>query len=233
MAQVFTRRANLVARSSPLILLLLLVGAGAAIWWFFWSDWARQVGPSSAPIQPVPFSHAFHVGGLKIDCRFCHSKVEISGYANLPTTQTCMGCHSVIRTDSEKLKPVRESWANNKPIEWVNVHDLPQFVYFNHSSHVAKGVGCSSCHGNIAAIGAELDQTKATYGQAVYKDKALFMSWCLGCHRAPELQVRPKEEIYNTAYTAPANQAELGAKLVDEYRIRGANQLTNCVICHR
>jgi hypothetical protein len=234
MAQIFTPRANLLARILPPVLLVLVVGGLFGLGWFFhWSDFNRQVGEAYAPKQPVPFSHQLHVTAYRIDCRYCHSKVEVSGYANLPSTQTCMSCHSVIKTDSPRLQPVRDSWANDTPIEWVNVHDLPQFVYFNHSSHVAKGVGCSSCHGNIANMGANLDLESPDYGKAVWKTQGMFMSWCLGCHRAPEQHVRPAEEIYNTAYVTPPNQAELGARLVDEYRIRGANQLTNCVICHR
>jgi hypothetical protein len=226
MAQVFTRRANLVFRVVvPGLLAVGLVVVGFLVWLFFWSDWAREVGPGAAVAQPVEYSHAFHVGGLKIDCRYCHNRIEVSGYANVPTTETCMGCHSVIRTDSAKLQPVRDSWANNVPIQWNQVNKVPDFVYFNHSSHVAKGVGCSTCHGPVAEM--------AVDGYKVYKHQALFMSWCLECHRAPEQYLRPQAEIYNTLYQSPANQLELGQQLVDQYRIRGANQLTNCVICHR
>jgi hypothetical protein len=215
----------------PALLALAALGA-AALWFFTLSDWAREVGPSAAVPQPVPFSHAFHVGGLKMDCRYCHSRVEVSGYANVPSTQTCMTCHSVVRTDSAKLEPVRQSWATGVPIQWNQVNKVPDFVYFNHSSHIAKGVGCSTCHGTVAEMAYNEDPSKGTVG-GVYKAHALFMSWCLQCHRAPEEFVRPKDQIYNTTYVPPANQIELGRKLVDEYHIRGANQLTNCAICHR
>lgn len=220
-AQVFPRRANTLVWVSLLVLVLLVVMAFATLYYVNQSGWARGVG--YAPPQPVPYSHQFHVGGLKMDCRFCHNYVEVSGYANVPATETCMGCHSVIRTDSAKLAPVRDSWKNNTPIKWNMVHDLPAFVYFNHSSHIAKGVGCSSCHGAVANM--------AETG--VYKVHALYMGWCLDCHRNPEKYVRPKDQIYNTLWEPPADQLEQGKKLVQEYHIRGAYQLTNCAICHR
>lgn len=222
MAQVFPRQANFLARLSVLGILLLIGLLAWALWFFNLSNWSRRVGPQFGAIpQPVEYSHAFHVGGLKMDCRYCHNRVEVSGYANVPTTETCMSCHSVIRTDSAKLQPVRDSWANNTPIQWVKVHDLPDFVYFNHSSHIAKGVGCTTCHGQVGAM------------PVVYKEQALFMSWCLECHRAPEKYVRPQDQVYNPDYVIPANQADIGPQLVQEYGIRGANQLTNCAICHR
>lgn len=222
MAQIFPRQANVLSRLSVVVILLLIGIVAWALWFFNLSNWARSVGPTWGQIeQPVPYSHAFHVGGLQIDCRFCHNHVEESGYANVPSTQTCMSCHSVIRTDSPNLQPVRESWATGAPIAWNKVHDLPGFVYFNHSSHIAKGVGCSTCHGQVSAM------------PVVYKTQALYMSWCLECHRAPEEHVRPRDQIFNANYVPPPNQAELGAQLVREYGIRGANQLTNCWICHR
>lgn len=233
MAQVFPRQANLLARLSVLGILLLIGLSIWGIWLFNLSNWSRRVGPTDGPIpQPVEYSHAFHVGGLKMDCRYCHSKIEVSGYANVPATQTCMTCHSVIRTDSVKLQPVRDSWKNNTPIQWNKVHDLPGFVYFNHSSHIAKGVGCTTCHGPIGAMAYNADPSKGAVG-GVYKQHPLFMSWCLECHRNPEKYVRPEDQVFNPDYQVPTNQLAIGAQLVDQYKIRGANQLTNCAICHR
>lgn len=218
-AQVFPRSANTIIWISILAgVLLLAIGIGS-LYYFTQSAWARGVGQEIA--QPVPYSHQLHVGGLKIDCRYCHNYVEESSFANIPATETCMSCHSVIRTNSPNLALVRESWTKNVPIEWNRVHDLPDFVYFNHSSHIAKGVGCSTCHGNIAEM------------PVVHKVATLQMGWCLDCHRNPEKYVRPKAEIYNTEWRPPRDQLEQGRKLVQEYRIRGAYQLTNCAICHR
>lgn len=218
-AQVFPRSANKLLWIGLLVFALLGALAIGALYFFTQSGWARQVG--YAVEQPVPYSHQLHVGGLKIDCRYCHNYVEESSYANVPATETCMSCHSVIRTNSPNLALVRESWTQDVPIEWNKVHDLPDFVYFNHSSHIAKGVGCSTCHGNVAEM------------PVVYKTNALYMGWCLDCHRNPEKYVRPQEEIYNTEWQPPEDQLEQGRKLVEAYRIRGAYQLTNCSICHR
>ena len=142
-------------------------------------------------------------------------------HANIPPTETCMGCHSQIISRSEKVAFLWQSWETGNAIQWNKVHDVPDFVYFNHSIHVAKGVGCSTCHGRI-------DQMRV-----VYKTQPLFMSWCLDCHRNPEKYVRPREEIYNMAWTPPANQLEVGRRLVQEYNIRSSWELTNCAICHR
>jgi hypothetical protein len=233
MAQIFPRRANTIVWLSAAGLFVSIGMLFWLIWFLTLSNWARQVGPTFGPIpQPVPFSHALHVGNVKIDCRYCHSRIDQSSYANIPATETCMTCHSVIRTDSAKLAPVRQSWATGVPIQWNKVHDLPQFVYFNHQSHIAKGVGCTTCHGPIGTMGYNEDPSKGPVG-GVYKVQPLYMSWCLGCHRHPEQYVRPKDQVFNPNYVPPANQAQLGAQLVDQYRIRGANQLTNCAICHR
>lgn len=202
----------------------------ASLYYFTQSSSARLVGPSHAIEQPVPFSHQLHLG-LQLNCQYCHNQVEQSAYSNIPSTETCMSCHSVIKTDSPKLAPVRNSFTENTPIEWNKVHDLPQFVHFNHSIHVAKGVGCSTCHGDLSQMGYNEDPAAGTVG-GVYKVNALYMGWCLGCHRNPEQFVRPKDQIYNTKWEPPANQEEIGRQLVEEYRIRGPEQLTNCAICH-
>ncbi|HSB14018.1 MAG TPA: cytochrome c3 family protein [Bryobacteraceae bacterium] len=168
--------------------------------------------------QPVPFSHKHHVAGLGIDCRYCHSTVEISSSAGMPPTETCMSCHSQIWADSPMLEPVRASFRNDQSIRWTRVHDLPGFVYFNHSIHVKKGIGCATCHGRV-------DQMPL-----MWKTNTLYMEWCLECHRQPERFVRPRGQVFNMAYRAPSDQLALGRKLVEEYKIR---KLTDCSVCHR
>ena len=168
--------------------------------------------------QPVPFSHKHHVAGLGIDCRFCHTSVEESAFAGIPSTKTCMTCHSQVWTEAEILEPVRESWRTDESIPWTRVHDLPDFSYFDHSIHVAKGIGCSTCHGRV-------DQMPLMWAEA-----PLQMGWCLECHREPERFVRPREEVFNMEWMLPANQLELGRRLVEEYEIRSN---TNCSTCHR
>ncbi len=168
--------------------------------------------------QPVPFSHAHHVGGLGVECRYCHTSVERSSYAGIPPTKTCMNCHSQIWAQSPTLEPVRASLRTDTSLEWIKVHDLPDFAYFNHSAHVNKGVGCSTCHGRV-------DQMPL-----VWQEKSLQMEWCLECHRNPERFLRPKSEVYNIAYEPPANQLELGRTLVKDYNVKP--QVT-CSTCHR
>lgn len=224
MAQIFPRNANTLVKSSLVLTVVIVpILALAAVWFFTWSDWARHVGEAYAPGQPVPYSHKIHVGGFKMQCQYCHNRVEVSPYANVPATETCMSCHSVVLAKDPVLQPIRDSWEKNIPMQWNKVHDLPDFVYFNHSIHVAKGVGCSTCHGNVAAMG----ETGA------WKVQGLFMGWCLNCHRNPEQFLRPKDQIYNTTWQAPENQVTIGLQLKKEYGIRTAYQLTNCAICHR
>ena len=171
-----------------------------------------------AKSQPVPFSHKHHVAGIGIDCRYCHTSVEEAAFAGMPATETCMSCHSQIWADSPMLEPVRASFRTDKSLEWTRVHDLPGFVYFNHSIHVRKGFGCATCHGRV-------DQMPLAW-----KANTLHMEWCLDCHRNPELYVRPRAEVFNMAYQPPGDQLTLGRKLVNDYRIR---RLTDCSICHR
>lgn len=205
-------RASIVA---TLVVVLLLLVVGGAV---YRSGYTTNVG---TPIeQPVPFSHEHHVNGLGLSCGYCHTSAEYSAFAGIPPTHTCMTCHSQIWTTSPMLEPVRTSYATGKALEWVRVHDLPDFAYFDHSIHVAKGMGCSTCHGSVNLM----PLTRKTH--------TLQMRWCLECHRAPELQIRPKEEIYAMSYVQPANQQELGARLVDAYGVNTA-QLTDCSICHR
>jgi hypothetical protein len=170
------------------------------------------------PVQPVPYSHRLHAGDLGIDCRYCHNTVEESAFASLPPTQTCMGCHRDIFPQSERLTPVRESYATGMPIPWVRVHDLPDFVYFNHSAHVRRGVGCVECHGRVDKM------------DRVYQAKALSMAWCLSCHRHPEAHLRPLEAITDMAWAPGPDREALGAKLREAYDIHPP---TDCSTCHR
>jgi hypothetical protein len=170
------------------------------------------------PDQPVPYSHRLHAGELGIDCRYCHTTVEESAFANVPPTQTCMNCHRTIFPESEALAPVRASHDTGMPVEWMRVHDLPDFVYFNHSAHVRRGVGCVECHGRVD----EMD--------VVYQAKALSMAWCLDCHRAPETHLRPLDQITNMAWTTDDDREELGRELRAAY---GINPPTDCSTCHR
>jgi hypothetical protein len=217
MAQLFPRAANQIAKAS--VALGGIVGAGGLTLLLFVVPRSGYVtGQKEAREQPVPFYHMHHVGGMGIDCRYCHTSVDKSATAGIPPTKTCMNCHSQIFRDSPTLEPVRASWRDGTSIEWVKVHDLPDFVYFNHSAHVNKGVGCSTCHGRI---------DRMAY---VLQEKSLLMEWCLDCHRQPEKYLRPKSEVYNPAYEEPANQLELGRRLATDYDVKP--QVT-CSTCHR
>jgi len=217
MAQVFPRAANPIAKASVAVAAVVASVAGVLVLRVIprSSYVTRQ---SEAREQPVPFYHAHHVGGMGIDCRYCHTAVDKSAVAGIPPTKTCMNCHSQIWSQSPTLEPVRASFRTDTSIEWVRVHDLPDFVYFNHSAHVNKGVGCSTCHGRV---------DKMSY---VWQEKSLLMEWCLDCHRQPERYLRPKSAVYDPAYAPPANQLELGRRLAKEYDVK--TQVT-CSTCHR
>ncbi len=216
MAQIFHPSANTIARVTIFggILIVGLIG-GAAVE-LYRSDYVTEV--NVAREQPVPFSHKHHVADDGIDCRYCHTTVETSKFAGVPSTATCMSCHSQIWAGSPMLEPVRESYRTGKSIAWTRVHVLPDYVFFDHSIHIHKGVGCSTCHGRV-------DQMPLTW-----RVNTLFMEWCLECHRAPERFVRPREEIFNMEYKAPYDQLNLGRRLVAEYKIQ---KLTDCWTCHR
>jgi hypothetical protein len=219
MAQLFHRSANNIAKIS-MILLAVLAGLGG----FVYTEFARSSYLTNRYLerqQPVQFSHKHHSGDDGIDCRYCHTSVETSYSAGMPPTQTCMNCHSQIWSDSPYLEPVRASYRENKPIEWERVHDLPEFAYFNHSIHVAKGVGCSSCHGDVANM------------PAVYQENSLQMEWCLACHRVPEKFLRPKSEITNTKWNVNDLSIEERLKLKEDYKIRSKEMMTSCSTCHR
>jgi formamidopyrimidine-DNA glycosylase len=217
MAQLFSRSSNSLAKVT--LAAALMAGGG-----ILWAAYALNAGSFTTGVevardQPVPFSHKHHVSDDGIDCRYCHTSVETSSFAGLPPTETCMSCHSQIWTNAAMLEPVRESFRTGKSLEWVRVHDLPDFVYFNHSIHVNKGIGCSTCHGRV-------DQMPL-----MYKVNTLYMQWCVNCHRAPEKYVRPRDQVFNPAYMTPApDQDEIGPRLVAEYKIQS---LTDCVTCHR
>jgi len=172
------------------------------------------------PQQPIPYSHALHAGQLGIDCRYCHVGVESGAKATLPSTDICMNCHHAIKTQSEKLKPLFDSQQTGMPVEWVRVHDLPDFVYFNHSAHVTRGIGCVSCHGRID----QMDET------GVSQAEPLNMGWCLGCHRAPEQHLRPLKYITSMDWEPSEDQQVLGKRLAEEYNI---NPSIDCYTCHR
>jgi len=217
MAQLFQPYSNTFARLGILALLFVILGGGLVLGATIWSPYAtRQDLPRE---QPVPFSHKHHVGGLGLDCRYCHTSVETSANAGMPSTETCMNCHSYVWQDSKVLEPVRRSWRNRQPIAWTRVYDLPDFVFFDHSIHVHKGVGCESCHGRV-------DQMPITY-----KAHSLYMKWCLDCHRDPAKHLRPLADVYKMGYVPKESQAILGPRLMKKYGIR--RNLTECYVCHR
>ena len=218
MAQIFPESANWAAKASILAGLLFAATVLGILLNINRIHYVNRV--NIALDQPVPFSHKHHVTGLGIDCRYCHTSVEHGAFAGIPPTETCMTCHSQIWTEAPNLEPVRTSWRENKPIEWNKVHDLPDFVYFDHSIHLAKGVGCQTCHGQV-------DQMPL-----MWKVNSLNMEWCIECHKNPEKFVRPKEQVFSMTYRKPKNQEELGAQLVADYNIQ-TEQLLNCSVCHR
>jgi hypothetical protein len=220
--QLFSRRADTLFRVS----LFAGLGLPAALVWvclvYTRSSYGTDAGVTR--VQPVPFSHEHHVGILGIDCRYCHDSVEHSSFAGMPPTKTCMNCHSQMWVGSDMLEPVRESYRSDKPqkpLHWHRVYNLPGFVYFDHSIHVQKGVGCSSCHGRI-------DQMPFTY-----QVPSLLMEWCINCHRAPERHLRPREAIFDQKWEEPPDQLQRGLELKKENDIRDAQYLTNCTVCHR
>jgi hypothetical protein len=219
MAQFFHKSANNIARISMVVVAVLAVVA-----FFVYMQIARSsylTGRYLEIQQPVQFSHKHHAGDDGIDCRYCHTTVETAASAGIPPTQTCMNCHSQIWSDSPYLEPVRASFRENKPLQWERVHDLPEYVYFNHSIHVAKGVGCSTCHGQIDNM------------PAVYQENTLQMEWCLSCHRDPSQFIRPKSEIFNMQWQDSDLTADERVKLKEDYRIRSREMLTSCSTCHR
>jgi len=221
MPQIFHYSTNSLAKLSIVIGLLIVVGTGGVLFELV-ADSSYSTRQGEAREQPVPFSHTHHVGSMGIDCRYCHTSVENSYFANIPPTKTCMNCHSQIWVNSPTLEPVRASYRNDQSIQWTRVHDLPDFVYFNHSIHIKKGVGCETCHGRVDRM------------PLMYQQSSLEMRWCLDCHRNPEKYVRPREFVTKMGYDperdAGADQAAIGARLLREYHIM---KLDTCYTCHR
>ncbi len=217
--QTFHHSANSIAKISIVVVVVLVAVLGWLGLELFRAPYITREGEVQE--QPVVFSHEHHVAGLGIDCRYCHTSVEKSSFAGLPPSATCMNCHRQIWTNADLLAPVRESYANNKPLRWARLNDLPDYVYFNHSIHIAKGMGCVTCHG-------EVDKMPLMYANA-----PLTMEWCLDCHRNPAKNVRPRSEVFNLHWQPPADgqqAAVLRAALVKEYKIQS---LTSCSTCHR
>ncbi len=216
MPQIFHRSANSIARVSIFGAAMFGIGALFLTLAITRSSWATR--RDTVIPQPVPFSHSHHVSDIGIDCRYCHTSVESGRYAGIPPTQTCMNCHSQIWKDSPMLEPVRASFKTNTPMQWNRVHDVADFVYFNHSVHVNKGIGCVSCHGRVDRM------------PLMRRENTLQMEWCLACHRHPERFVRPLDQVFNMEYDAPHDGGVLAKKLVEE---RHVQSLTNCSTCHR
>jgi hypothetical protein len=219
MSQIFPRSANATARLSLAGIAALVLFVGWVVFTLMRSTWAT--GQRDYVEQPIQFSHAHHVGGVGIDCRYCHTSVENAAFAGIPPTKTCMNCHSQIWNTAPILEPVRASFRNDTNLAWIRVYDLPDFVYFNHQIHVKQGVGCATCHG-------EIDKMPLTY-----QANSLLMEWCLDCHRAPEKYLRPRDQVFNMLYEPPDNQLELGRQLRQQYGVASVEHLTSCSICHR
>jgi hypothetical protein len=191
MAQVFDRSSNALARMSLVLTGLIVIALGVALNSLQRSPWVTKQG--QRPDQPIPFSHKHHVEGLGLQCQYCHVQVEKAAYAGIPPTKTCINCHAQIWTNADYLEPVRQSWATGASIQWIRVHDLPDFVYFNHDIHVNKGIGCASCHGRVDEM------------PLMYQQNTLQMEWCLNCHRNPAVNLRPTSQIYNMAWEGPSS----------------------------
>ncbi|MBI3968242.1 MAG: cytochrome c3 family protein [Chloroflexi bacterium] len=218
MAQVFPRYANTVARAGLAGVVLGVVGIIGGMMAYVRSPYETRVG---IPIQqPVHFSHKHHVADDGIDCRYCHTSVETSSFAGIPPTETCMNCHSQIWASSPALEPIRQSFQTGKPIEWERVHNLPDFVYFNHSIHVNKGIGCVECHGRVDLM------------ETVYKQESLQMGWCLDCHRDPAPRLRPPTEITNMSWQPPAGRDRrgFGHEMMQQLNVQSK---MDCSVCHR
>ncbi|MEO7191866.1 MAG: cytochrome c3 family protein [Vicinamibacterales bacterium] len=237
MSQIFSRSANALARFTLAGALGLALIAGGVVYSLMYSSWATK--QNEFVEQPLQFSHAHHVGGEGIDCRYCHTSVEKSAFAGIPPTKTCMNCHSQIWTNAPILEPVRASLRDNKNLTWTRVNDLPDFVYFNHKIHVRQGVGCVTCHGQVDRM------------PLMVQAAPLLMGWCLDCHRAPEKYLRPRDAVFAMDYQVPTedhpvavtasngtphtfrNQLELGQFLKAEYSVTSPGHLTSCSVCHR
>lgn len=224
MANIFPRSSNLLPFKIILCLLVLGGAVSGGMWYYFTPKYTR-VGYQ--PIQPVPFSHKIHAGQLGMDCRYCHSFVETAAHSNIPTTQVCMNCHGQVQKDNPKLQAVRESWQSGRPVNWIQIHKTPDYVYFNHAAHVNRGVSCVSCHGDITEM------------EVVYHHEPQSMSWCLDCHRNPENALRPVDKVTDLKWKPEPKQGEslasaqksLGLQLKHDWKINPPDK--NCAGCHR
>lgn len=217
MPQLFPSYADTIAR---FVLVAMVVTPFPAIGVAYWVSASEYVtGQSFTYDQPIPFSHAHHVGGLGLDCRYCHTGVETSAVAGIPPTHTCMTCHSQLYNQTAMLAPVRESLAHGRPIHWNKVNKLPDYVYFDHSIHVAKGVGCTTCHGDVANM------------PLMRQAAPLAMSWCLDCHRDPAPNLRPVSAVFDPDWKFPDDQARRGLTLT--HQAIDNRHLTDCSVCHR
>src|SRR5437764_14278177 len=232
MPQLFRPSSNTIAKVGIVSVITLVASTIAVAYIADRGPWSTSV--ALAPVQPIEFSHKHHVKDDGIDCRYCHTSVETSGFAGIPPTETCMNCHSQIWTNAPLLEPVRASFRDNKSLVWTRVHDLPDYVYFSHEIHINKGVGCKSCHGPI-------DEMPLTY-----QNVSLQMEWCLSCHRDTAKELRPREEVFNMTYKQPSrwqpvtfngmkffDQDELGKEIQKKYHVKGGYELTTCDTCHR
>jgi hypothetical protein len=222
MSDIFPRWANKLPSRIIAGGLILGTATVAGIWYYFTPKYT-DVGYQ--PIQPVPFSHAVHVEQLGMDCRYCHDGVEKSWYSNIPAASTCMNCHTQVLPDDPRLAPVRESYATGRPIPWVQIHRMPDFVFFNHAVHVNRGVSCVECHGQVNQM------------EEVFQAKPLSMTFCLDCHRDPASRLRPLDKITDLNWRwsdDPKLNAQLqrthGERLMEQWRVES---LQNCSACHR
>ncbi len=216
MAQIFHPSFNTLSKVS-IFGAVFFLGAGVWAWdTMLRSSYNTQV--NVAREQPVPFSHKHHVQGLGLDCRFCHASVEDSAFAGIPPSKTCMSCHALVWKDAPVLEPVRASYKDDLPIAWTRVHDLPDFAYFDHSIHVKKGIGCTTCHGQVDEM------------PLVWRTQTLNMDWCLACHRDPAAFVRPRERVFDVDWEPDTLPSDERARLADEYHLAS---MTNCSVCHR
>ncbi|MCL4194512.1 MAG: cytochrome c family protein [Thermoguttaceae bacterium] len=205
-------------RARPLVGLLIVGVPLYLVGLFYYGASPKTIDVGYMPDQPVPFSHALHAGKLGMDCRYCHTTVERAAHAALPSTEVCMNCHARIGVNLPSLSPVRQSYAEGTPVPWIRVHDLPDFVYFDHSAHISRGVSCVSCHGRVDRM------------EKVYQAEPLRMGWCIECHRNPEPHLRPVEFVTDLDWVPPENPVELGKRLRKENNI---NPSTDCWTCHR
>lgn len=216
MPQIFHHSTNTIAKVT--IFGGILFGAGLLFLLAALDRGGYWTGQNEVLAQPIPFSHDHHVAQIGIDCRYCHTSVETSAFAGIPPTETCMNCHTQIWSDSPMLEPVRDSFRTGTPIVWSRVHDLPDFVYFNHSIHISKGVACVSCHGRVDEM------------PLMFKEHTLQMQWCLDCHKDPDPHIRPRSEVTSMDWTPPPEFQQAQSELVADYHVQS---MINCSTCHR